>query len=335
MKVMEQKDSIFNHEELLLREYDFFPRHLQRFGKICKVTCDLGVYALKRSSANEKHLNMIDSIIKNLLREGYEHVLPFCPNKFGDPYVVIDDQCFYVLPWVEDRVAEKYLDKWEGQMLEALGKLHRMTAHKVDGVYQPIVTEQLLLDRWNQRSVQLEEYRQFALARSRRSPFEATFISHIEQIQAMVQRAISFLKDWQKRSGSEVKRVVLTHGQFYRQHVLHEQDAFFLINFDYARYDTPAIDLAKFFRKYLERAMDGNKAGHQWLERYEAHFPLSPQEKSLFAIMLIFPERVFREVEIFYRGIRSWSPLKHARFLERQIKLLRRCRAFVIEWLDI
>jgi hypothetical protein len=118
-------------------------------------------------------------------------------------------------------------------------------------------------------------------------------------------------------------------------YVLHDSAQLYLIDFDQMTIDSPARDLALFYRRHLEKALEGNEEiAFEWLEAYEKEFPLGRGEKILFAIYLLFPERVFKEIETYYQGIRDWHPLKQVRYFERQMKVTHLIRHFVKEMLD-
>lgn len=319
--------------DFVLREYDLYPNQIENLGKVQRLYTQRGGFALKRASFTPDQAELVFSFQKKLQEREYPHFLAPLQNKYGDSFVPIQQEYYYLLPWVEDKVEMKYSNDWEKKTLIALAKLHQITSDFAQhyGLQQSLSSKQLL-SRWNARLLQMHEFKNFALDREMMSPIETVFVQHFEYLIELSSRAIKYLKEWEKRGQHEnqAPQLVLCHGHVHRNHVIHPQNKeSCLINFDYAKIDSPARDLALFYRRHLNKAFDIEGTALEWLEIYEAHFPLGKMDKMLLAIYLLFPERVFKEIENYYQAVRNWHPLKQARFLEKQIKYTYAIRRFV------
>jgi spore coat protein YsxE len=334
MKIIDQPLSLEKKEELVLREYDFFPQKLENKGSVKKVVCDHGSYALKRVTVEDEQMKNLVECVRHLLDHQYPHILPLHLNKYGDSYVNMQDERYYVTPWIENIIEHKYLEDWETDILKALGEMHAITLDYKPRSLQIPLTTNVLLKRWQNRLVEMKEYKQFAENREIMSPLEIAFIAHYNYLQEHGLRAIRYLKEWAKKTEGHDQRTVLCHGHVHRKHVLQNEEQFYFVHMEHVNIDSPARDLALFFRRHVDRITENEGIATRWLAAYEKKFPLERIEKLLFSIYLLFPEGAFKEIEIYYKGSRDWPPLKQVRYFERQINIIHLLRRFVKEMLD-
>ncbi|GAA0355202.1 phosphotransferase [Bacillus horti] len=322
--------------EIVVREYGLHPHRIENIGKVQKLHTQRGNFALKKMQTEPQQVEFVQRIISKLGEKQYSQLLfPVC-NQFGDSFIQIGGDTYYLTPWVEDKIEFKYRADWEEKMLMALAHLHSLS---IDTGIERNTPHSLpttrLIDRWSSRLKKMEEVRSFAQDRELQSPVEAIFLTHFDYLTELSQRAIDYLKQWEDKADlSKSSQTVLCHGHVYRNHVLQsKENQFYLINFDYASFDSPAKDLALFFRRHQETAFGAEGVAIEWLAKYEEAFQLARADKILLAIFLLFPERVFKEMENYYQAIRSWHPLKHAKYLEKLIKATGPIRRFVKEML--
>jgi spore coat protein YsxE len=336
MKLVEERLSRQEKEELIYKEYDFYPQSIENFGSVSKITCDRGIFALKKTSVGQGQLLFLEKTFHYLERNRFNHYVPFYPNKFWDSYLAFQNECYYVTPWIEDIMEEKYCDNWELKMMQCIGRLHRATSNfEESNAKQPSLSSRTLLQRWHKRLVHMIEYKKFAQDREMMSPIEVAFVSHFEYLHELGLRAIRYLREWIERAAhQEEMRTVLCHGHVHRKNVLQNKDEIYLIDFDQAVMGSPARDLALFYRRHIEKAMDWeDETALEWLKVYEEEFPLEREDKILLAIYLLFPEKAFKEIELYYQGARDWNALKQVRYFERQMKATYLIRKFVKEML--
>lgn len=337
MRLLEERLSRKDIEELIYKEYDFYPQSIENMGRVSKIICDRGSFALKKTAVEQEQLLFVEKAYHHLKKNGFNHYVPFYPNKYEDSFFSFQDDCYYVTPWIEDIVEEKYSDAWELKMIQCIGKLHRATVDFDEGYKKRVyLSSPILLQRWHNRLVQMIEYKKFAQDRELMSPIEVAFVSHFEYLHGLSLRAIRYLKDWIERTKEkDGMRMVLCHGQVHRKNVVQDMDQFYFINFDKSAMGSPARDLAIFYRRHVEKTMEWNEeTALEWLRAYEEEFPLEKEDKILLAIYLLFPERIFKEIELYYQGERDWHPLKQVRYFEKQMKATYLIRRFVKEMLD-
>jgi spore coat protein YsxE len=324
--------------EWVLKEYDFYPNKIEHWDQLTKLTCHQGSYALKKTKETNDQLQFVSDQLDQLKEKGFSHSIPFTRNKFGDSFVTSGSQNYYVLPWQEHITARSYRESWEVDVLKALGQMHTFTQKEaVDQKQLLLVLKQLTSQqiRWSKRIQQMMDFFEFAQQRNILSPVEHVFVQYFDYLQRLGKKACYYInayKTYLKKGGSI--RFVLCHGQINRKHVIQTEQSFYFIHFDQATMDLPARELALFFRRhsnvFLEETGPFSMA---WLEAYEQAFPLEQMEKLLLIIYLLFPERVFKEIETYYQGERDWHPVKYAMYVEKQIKETRHILKFIREFI--
>lgn len=71
-------------EEWVLNEYDFYPEKIETLGSVKKVTCNQGIFALKKAKVSLGHFSFIVQCLHRLTEQHYPYILPLCRNKYGD-----------------------------------------------------------------------------------------------------------------------------------------------------------------------------------------------------------------------------------------------------------
>lgn len=319
-------------EGILLKEYEISPRRIEAYGKVKKVESNRGTFAFKRTNISGAKITNLQLYFDFFQNESFQHTIPYTPNKFGDLFLTDDSCTYYVTPWIEDDVNAKYSNDWESEVLSTLGRMHKLSV-----IHRPLhqVSHRMIkgqLKRWKHRQNKLNEYIDFAHSRPLLSPFESSVLNHYERISHMMSKAMTYLEEWMAKWGEETEgRFVLCHGHLSRSHVLKEQDTLTFINFDYSVIDFPVRDLVIFFRRHLHLSTDWSlQLVTQWLEAYEQQMPLSRAEKLLFAIYLLFPEHLMREIELYYsKDSKHIHPIVSYRQFEKKIELTQTLRQFV------
>lgn len=335
MNVLEEKCSEQKVEEWILKEYDFYPTKMERDGLITKVICDRGQFALKHTKTSLEQLQLFKQCVLHLQEREFAHILPLVPSKYNESIIPFENGSFYVTPWVEDQVEEKYKNEWEKTMITTMGKLHYHSLETFSMKNRSTISRQSILKNWKSKLIEINEYKRFAKERNFMSPFESIFIQHADFINDLAVKSIKYLKDWEQKYGTEnPEHQVICHNQIYRKHVLHSDHQHYFINFEQVKIDSPARDLVLFFRRHIDKALHWESTLYEWIKAYEHEYPLKWEDKLLFSILLLYPERVFKEIEVYYHATRDWNPIKQAKYLERLIQNTFQIKSFVKHLLD-
>lgn len=331
MMILQENVGQAQAEKWVLKEYDFYPERIEERDNQKMIYCQRGAFILKETKAPKQYVDWLAEMMWQLKQKGFSAVLPFYPNKYGDRYVVFAERCYYVLPIIQDQVEEKYKESWELDTLRLLAELHQKTVSSSTNrcPLKPLSLSRLE-KRWRKRLEQLADYRELAVKKRMMSPFELAFVDKFDYLHQLGERAIYYLQEWQRKYGGSKLRYVLCHGHVGRKTVLHTKEGRFLINFDRANMDSPARDLALYYRKNVNLGEEyGLEHALHYLASYEDLFTLTSAEKLLFAIFLLFPEQVIKEIERYYGQATDWTEVKQTAFLEKQIKGTLTIRQFI------
>lgn len=126
------------------------------------------------------------------------------------------------------------------------------------------------------------------------SPSHYYFIRNISKVFAALDYCRYHIDKWYDIIEEKKRiRVVNLHNNLSLDHYLMDGNKPFLISWRLSKRDLPIYDLIKLYKKYYKE-LDF----YELLRKYEMHYPMLPEEKTLFFILISIPERLdFRESE--------------------------------------
>lgn len=314
----------------LFQEYDMFAQTIEivKGPNVYKALTPYGSFACKRTRASRNRLQYIGGVLRHLQQRGWEGCVPLTYTKYDEPFVTREAFTYYLTPWMPGPAEQLAPMQWGPPMIERLAELHHLTQnYRFD---DPRQVEQLvdsLLYRWEHW---MEDMKRYAVQASRNypSPFDIVFLANQAFLDEMACTAIKHLREWREKHRTYAHfRLSIIHGFPHPGHALIDKSGHArLINFDRACFDTPMRDLTLFYRSYFH--LGGEEAAASELFRhYTAIFPLRPEEMELCASFLLFPERLMRDLEIYYCRKQDWNELYAVKRLEKDIdRFIRLCR---------
>ena len=126
------------------------------------------------------------------------------------------------------------------------------------------------------------------------SPSHYYFIRNISKVFAALSYCRYHIDKWYQMIEDKKRiRVVQLHNNLSLDHYLTDGDRPYLISWRLSKRDLPIYDLIKLYKQYY-RELDFCEL----IRHYERHYPMLPEEKELFFILISIPERLdFREGE--------------------------------------
>lgn len=327
---MSRYDDIFP----LFQEYDMFAQTIDvlKEPNVFKAATPYGSFVCKRTKASAQRLQHVSDVLRQLQQRGWDGAVPFLYTKFDDPFVLQGNTAFYLTPWHPG--IEQWSDQplaWATPALERIAELHHLTQnYRYDDPRQVEPLIDSLLNRWQYWLNGVEKAALVAQGRPYQSPFDIVFLANQAFVGDLAKTAIELLADWRERHQTHAHfRLALIHGYPHPAHVLPDRAGKGrLINFDRAVFDSPTRDLTLFYRTYFQLAGDEMGAS-QLFRQYTSIFPLRPEEIELLAAFLTYPERIMRDIDIYYNGRREWSELYAVKRLEKDMDRLMRLHRWV------
>jgi spore coat protein YsxE len=327
---MSRFDDIFP----LFREYDMYAQTVDvlKAPNVYKVMTPYGSFVCKRTQVSSQKLLLVSGVLRHLQQRGWDGAVPFFYTKYDEPYVRQGETTYYLTAWLPG--GERWADQplaWATPTVERLAELHHLTQNfRFDDPRQVEPLIDSLLNRWQHLLTNAEQAANLARERLYPSPFDVVFLANQAYVSELAQTAIARLREWRERHQTHAHfRLSLIHGSPHPAHILPDRSGKGkLLNFDRAVFDTPTRDLTLFYRTYFHMA--GDEAGaSQLFHHYANIFPLRPDEIDLLAVFLTYPERVMRDVEIYYGGTRDWSELYAVKRLEKDMDRLMRLNRWI------
>lgn len=315
-----------NHYGPILFHYDLYPNHIEDFGKVKKLHTHQGIFCLKETEMSRDAAERFIHCIRRLDRRKYKNIIPIIPTKYGEYIIQTGEKIYYLMPWIEDEPLTERINK-EELICGEMGVLHRLTAKTED--FSKELAEKAYLDllkRWENRRQILERFQEESEAKTYMSPFELAFVTNYHYLNTMIESAKGHADKWLAKITEKNKyRTVVCHSKLSRNHVNFKKDGTpYIFNFEKATYDTPARDMALFFRHAFRYNLWDEEAMHYWLAAYNQHLQLLDEEKDLLLAYLFFPEPVVYAVRTYQESKGQHTELEHVKRLERRIMITRR-----------
>lgn len=310
----------------ILFHYDVYPTKIEDFGNVKKVYSYRGNFALKETRLPQNEVERFIHFIRGIERKGYQNHVPIFPTKYGEYFVTTGDVSYYLMPWIENHPIDPKITI-EELLIEQMGIIHRLTIHTENFSQERSERAYLaLLKRWDRRKRFLTQFADEAECKTYMSPFELAFMTHYYYLTMLIDQAKQHLDNWLDLVNESKKlRTVLCHGKLSRNHALiNEEGLPRLINFEWAIQDTPARDLALFFRHAFRYNLWDEEALYQWLSAYYRHNELLEEEKELLLAYLFFPEPVVYAVEQYVKNNDYYSEIEHVQRFERRMMIMRK-----------
>jgi spore coat protein YsxE len=318
----------------LLEEYDMFAQSVEELKapNVYKVMTPYGLFVCKRTNAPQNRLHYVGGVIRHLQQRGWEGCIPFTYTKYNEPFVQRGSATYYLTAWQHSKEADTMRPaEWAGPMIERLAELHHFSQnYRFDDPRQVEPLVDSLLARWEYWLEEMKRHAKAASARTYPSPFDVVFLANQAFVEDVAKEAISLLRGWRERHRTHAHfRLSIIHGYPHPAHVIIDRTGQArLINFDRAVFDTPARDLTLFYRTYFHLGGEDESAS-ELFRRYSNIFPLRPEEMELTAAFLCYPERVMRDLEIYYGRKKEWNELFAVKRLEKDIDRLMRLSRWV------
>lgn len=254
-----------------LKKYNIVPKSYQKNGKATIVNTKNGKYVIKNKNRDN------NDILKYLLSRNFDYFPKLLSNS-ADDYELIE--------YVEDidmPEEQKMMD-----MIDLIALLHSKTTYykevdidDFDKIYDDINNNIAYLYNYYNDIMTIIENKIIY------SPSENLLARNISIIFDTLNFENNLLNKWQEIVKEKRKqRYVVIHNNLDIDHFLKNQNNY-LISWDKSKIDLPIYDLYKLYKK--------NNLKYDFetlLKRYERIYPLLEEEKLLFHILILLPDKI-------------------------------------------
>ena len=182
--------------------------------------------------------------------------------------------------------------------------------------------EESLETELRRKNAELRRVRKFIRSRRRKTEFEQEFLNHFERFYEEAEKALEEAGSGKIRALFErsLTEGILCHGDYNQHHVLLSREGTALTDFGHCHFGVRTGDLARFFRKILEKQNWDKVYGNAMLREYSRVRPLSEEEREDFRVRLSYPEKFWKLADHYYGSRKSWIPEKNVEKLKSLIR---------------
>ncbi|WP_176461958.1 CotS family spore coat protein [Anaeromicrobium sediminis] len=299
--------------EVLLR-YDIVPDRLKIIQNnglktLWKFTYNNETKCLKRlKHSKEKSLFRVNSQIHVYNKGG--KVAKVYLNIGHEPITEYNGQLFVLYEWIEGRDLNFSKPSDLCIALEGLGSFHVYSKGYKAAENVEISSK---LGRWPDQYESMKKrmlkWKEEAKQNSNKGPYN-TYLKHIDSIIEIADLALNNLEQssYDKLTNTELQESCLCHQDYGEGNVILSGKDLYVIDLDGVTYDLPIRDLRKIIGKRMEKRGEWNKETiEKILKCYEKSNKLTPEEKELLKIDLLFPHWFFATVKNLFKKNKSVS----------------------------
>ncbi|MBD9013925.1 MAG: CotS family spore coat protein [Lachnospiraceae bacterium] len=307
---------------IVLEQYELDVRSARRGRGSFLVDTDQGLKLLTEYAGTEGRLEFQDRVMKELREKGLERLDFPVRNKEGGFLVKDREETTYLLrEWHEGRECDvRELSEVE-EAVRALAFLHRNFRTAPEKETEKF-REESLETELRRKNAELRRVRKFIRSRRRKTEFEQEFLNHFERFYEEAEKALEEAGSGKIRALFErsLTEGILCHGDYNQHHVLLSREGTALTDFGHCHFGVRTGDLARFFRKILEKQNWDKVYGNAMLREYSRVRPLSEEEREDFRVRLSYPEKFWKLADHYYGSRKSWIPEKNVEKLKSLIR---------------
>lgn len=269
-----------------------------------------GVKCLKRLNYGAQKLLFIYGAKEHLSDHGFPNVDRYLLTADGNPYVEHGDDIYVITEWVEGRECD-FRDY--NETIKASSTLAKL--HEASKGYELYGGAKLKSDlgRWHhlmtKRRDGLKKMKSIAENKLDKSEFDRLFIDNADLYVGLANEAIETLN---RSQYDEVTNRTLHEKSFchhdytYHNIIIDKQEDYYVIDFDYCKYEIRAYDITSFLIKVLKRNTWSFEIAKDILEEYSKINPLIEDENMVMLAFLKFPQRLWRLANRYYYNESNW-----------------------------
>lgn len=254
----------------LIRKYDLKVNKIIKEGKVTFIDTDKGKYVIKKKIKDSKIFNYLNS--RSFL------YYPKSVTDDNDDYEMVEYKENYDIP-----IEYKMMD-----LIDIISLLHNKTTHykEVDiddfkEIYEDIYNNIVYLFGYYSDLATIIESKVYE------SPSEYLLIRNISSIYNSLSYCKDSLEKWYLMVKDNTKeRLVVLHNNLELDHFI-KSDTPCLISWDKAKIGLPIFDIYKLYKKH-----SSSFDFYDILKRYESNYPLKDDEKLLFFILIMMPDKI-------------------------------------------
>ena len=301
--------------EELLKEYPIQLIGKRRIRGAILLEASEGLFTLVQYRDSARRLAFQERVKQVLVDGGYPYVDKAVPDINGE--LLTKDSMgnrWLLKHWYIGRECNLRDDRDICQATTHLAKLHNMMRCPETGDELPEDVQednlQVLLERHMREMKRVYNY---IRGKKKRNEMEICILNLFQKFYDQAGFAHMYISEINYselcRQCINEKRVF--HGSYNYHNIIFYEQQIVTTNFERADIGIQIVDLYDFLRKIMEKNGWNTKQGIKILDTYQKVRPLEKQEAKLLYVLLLFPEKFWKQINFYYNGKKSWMSLKN------------------------
>ncbi|MBU5455227.1 CotS family spore coat protein [Caproiciproducens sp. MSJ-32] len=270
--------------------------------KVFVLITNEGKKILKMTDSKEKRIKFVDEALK-YIQKNYEDVLNYHKGKDGRIAYNFQESTYVVLDMIDGREAT-FTNPLEIEICsKAIANMHKASNGICENLNVDLVKENLgdnLIASYKKVEEDLLNIKSFVKRFRNKNKFDNLFIENVDKYIEQVKKAQELLAITNYTSLlKDINKIVLCHNDLANHNFIIDGDKVKIIDFDYCKIDTRAIDIANFSLKAIKNNCYEMKKFKSIIDSYNSVSKLDKEEIKLIYTIFNFP-RDFYNISIDY-----------------------------------
>lgn len=303
----------------LLDQYEIEVYHTRKGRGAILCDTNQGFLILKEYSGREERIALQNRLLTHIRQQGRVSVESIIPNREGTLLVRDYAGVPYVLKsYCEGRECNIYEKSECLEAVRLLAQLHgcmELPAEPGEESFRSSPGRE-----YEKHNKELKKARKYLKQRSQKTWFE---ISLQQTYDYFLDQALRVTEDWKQyqelmeRQEADRSTCTYCHGDYQYHNILHEENGWFVTNFEKCIMDSSIRDLYLLLRKLLEKSNWSVSLGSELLECYRRERPLSALEQTDLYYRLAYPEKFWKIVNFYFNSGKAWIPERNQEKLQK------------------
>ncbi|MCD7826648.1 MAG: hypothetical protein LUH14_11915 [Clostridiaceae bacterium] len=305
--------------EDVLKEYPITFTGKKRIRGAILLEAENGIYTLTGYSDSVRNLLFQEAVKARLMEQGCRAVDKGIPNEKGE-MLTRDGQGNRMLlrQWFPGRECSLRDRNDVNQATKHLAYLHGLLcdfsfASGEEDAACGRHEDEMLENTLQKRKMEMKHAYNYIRKKKKKNDMEMCILQQFQHFFEQAQEAEEYLEklDLKKLNQTKKDRGSVCHGSYNYHNVIFGEKYIFTTNFQNAQIGLQINDLYDFLRKTMEKNSWNTKLGLMQLEAYQKQRPLQKEEAELLYVLLLFPEKFWKQINFYYNGKKSWMSGKN------------------------
>ena len=316
----------------ILEQYNIEVSGIKKIRGAVLCDTDEGVFLLKEVRFSEYKMQVVNSLQECLIRKGYDTIDKILKNKEGQMLTKTEDGSSYILKkWFLGKECDVKKEKEILQAVREMAKLHLFMRMPQEKEQWDKFHGNDLRDVYLRRNKEFRKIRTFIRKKAVKGMFEDEVLKNFEKIYAAAEETAGYLErsHYHELYEKSIEQGRIIHGEYNYHNVILLQRGSAVTNFEHCCLNIQAEDLYYFMRKVMEKYKWNIRLGKEMINSYRQICPLEKEEMDYIAMRFLYPEKIWKIVNMYYHSNKAWIPSKNIEKLKISVDQMAEKRRFV------